>query len=108
IACLPRQDTLWERAFRFGVNKAEQVTGLEYMLLPWKNQYLTHDFVRQADIVHLHNLHGGFFSPAILPALSRAKSIVWSIHDMWPLTGHCYYPDMYECSRWQTGCGRCP
>jgi glycosyltransferase involved in cell wall biosynthesis len=108
IDCLPPQNTLWQRAFRFGVNRVEQITGLEYVLLPWKNQFLTHDFVRQADVVHLHNLHGGFFSPTVLPQLSRTKTVIWSLHDMWPLTGHCYYPDMYDCTRWQTGCGQCP
>lgn len=108
IDCLPRQDGLPRRAFKRLVNKLEQVAGLEYLLLPWKRQFLEHPFVQDAEVVHLHNVHGGFFSHTILPDLSRQKKLVWSIHDLWPLTGHCYYPDMYECRRWKTGCGQCP
>jgi glycosyltransferase involved in cell wall biosynthesis len=108
IAVVPKQTTLLQRAFRLAVNTAEETLGMEYLLLPWKNTFLRHPFVRQADIVHLHNLHGGFFSPSVLPKLGRARILVWSIHDMWPLTGHCYYPDMYGCVRWKSGCGSCP
>lgn len=108
IECLPRQDRLRQKVWKRVVNVIEQRTGLEYLLLPWKRQFLSHPFVVDADVVHLHNLHGGFFSHTILPALSREKAVVWSIHDLSPLTGHCYFPDMYGCVRWKTGCGRCP
>jgi glycosyltransferase involved in cell wall biosynthesis len=108
IASLPEQKTLGQRAFRLAVNKIEQWSGLEYRLLPWKNRFLEHPFVAASNIVHLHNLHGGFFAPEVLPQLAHSRTVVWSIHDMWPLTGHCYYPDMYGCVRWKTGCGRCP
>ncbi len=108
IACCPEQNTLWQRAFRFAVNKAEQWSGLEYQLLPWKNDFLNHPFVRNANIVHLHNLHGGFFPQRLLPDLSLQKRLVWTIHDMWPVTGHCYYPGIYDCERWKSGCGSCP
>lgn len=61
---------------------------------------------QEADVVHLHGLHGGFFSTLALPWLSRHKPLVYTLHDMWPLTGHCAVP--YDCPRWQTGCGACP
>lgn len=108
VATLPNQKTLFRKALKFAVNEVEQRTGLEYMLLPWKRQFLSHPFVTEAAVVNLHNLHGGFFSPDILPQLSRLKKIVWTVHDQWPLTGHCYFPDMYSCSRWKAGCGSCP
>ena len=67
-----------------------------------------HLFFRQADILHLHNLHGGYFNLWSLPLLSALKSTVWTLHDMQALTGHCAHS--LECRRWQldAGCGYCP
>ncbi len=61
---------------------------------------------RQADVINLHNLHGGYFNFRALPKLARHKPIVWTLHDMWALTGHCAYS--YDCERWRTGCYDCP
>lgn len=65
-----------------------------------------HPVFRRADVVHIHGLHGGFLSYLALPAITRAKPTVFTLHDMWALTGHCTY--YLDCTRWQTGCGRCP
>lgn len=62
--------------------------------------------VRLADIVHLHNLHGNYFSYLALPLLSNEKPVVWTLHDMHGITGHCSHS--FSCERWQTGCGKCP
>ena len=62
--------------------------------------------VQQADIIHLHNMHGGYFNYRALPELARHKPVVWTLHDMWALTGHCAYS--YDCERWKTGCHHCP
>src|SRR6266511_2259840 len=61
---------------------------------------------RQADVVNLHNLHGGYFNLHAQPALASRKPVVWTLHDMWALTGHCAYS--YNCTRWRTGCYDCP
>jgi glycosyltransferase involved in cell wall biosynthesis len=58
------------------------------------------------DILHLHNLHGGYFDLRYLPALSRRVPTVLNLRDEWVLTGHCAYTG--SCERWSTGCGRCP
>ena len=84
----------------------EKFTGLQYLTTPWRTRFVGHPFTRAAEIIHLHNLHGNFFSPLILPDLSRIAPLVWTLHDTWALTGHCTYT--YDCERWQTGCGRCP
>jgi glycosyltransferase involved in cell wall biosynthesis len=65
-----------------------------------------HPLIRSADIVHIHCIHGGFFSYLALPGLATRKATVFTFHDMWPFTGHCIYS--YECERWRTGCGSCP
>jgi glycosyltransferase involved in cell wall biosynthesis len=60
----------------------------------------------QADLVHLHIIHSGFFSLRHLPTLTAQKPTVWTIHDPWALTGHCIHP--FDCERWKIGCGSCP
>jgi glycosyltransferase involved in cell wall biosynthesis len=58
------------------------------------------------DVVHLHNLHGGYFDLRELPALSRTQPVLLTMHDAWLLSGHCAHS--FECGRWETGCGECP
>lgn len=58
------------------------------------------------DVMHAHNLHGGYFDLAALAGLSRRAPLVLTMHDMWLVTGHCGYS--CGCNRWQIGCGSCP
>jgi len=60
----------------------------------------------QADVIQLHNLHSWYFNYELLPQIAARKPVVWTLHDMWALTGHCAYS--YDCDRWQTGCFDCP
>ncbi|MGO7078513.1 glycosyltransferase family 4 protein [Rhizobium johnstonii] len=66
----------------------------------------SHKKVQEADIMHLHIIHDGYFSLSALPYVTSKKPTVWTWHDPWPMTGHCIYP--LECTRWTTGCGFCP
>ncbi len=59
-----------------------------------------------ADVLHWHNLHGEYLSLLALPLWGCEKPIVWTLHDMWPLTGNCATP--MGCQRWRRGCGHCP
>lgn len=63
------------------------------------------DFYRQADLVHIHGTHG-FFNYLALPGLARDKPVLFTLHDMWPMTGHC--AQSLGCERWANGCGQCP
>lgn len=62
------------------------------------------------DIIHLHNLHGYFLNYKILfDYLSHSGiPVVWTVHDCWLYTGHCYYYSFANCHRWKGGCGHCP
>lgn len=80
--------------------------GIPYTHYLSTKHILQSDLFKQARIVHLHNLHGGYFNYHLLPAFSARKPIVWTLHDMWSLTSHCAYS--YDCRRWQTGCFDCP
>lgn len=63
------------------------------------------DSFKNADIVHLHNLHGYYFSLFALPKLSSLKHTVWTLHDMQSFTGHCAHS--FNCDRWKKSCGDC-
>jgi glycosyltransferase involved in cell wall biosynthesis len=65
-----------------------------------------HEFYRDADVVHIHGTHTDFLSYLALPRLTREKPTVFTLHDMWPMTGHCAVN--LDCDRWRTGCGSCP
>lgn len=58
------------------------------------------------DVLHLHNLHGGYFDIRALPALAARVPSLITMHDAWLLTGHCAHP--FECVGWRTGCVSCP
>jgi glycosyltransferase involved in cell wall biosynthesis len=66
-----------------------------------------HKWLQGSDVaLHFHNLHGGWFNYLALAELLAGRSAVWTLHDMWPFTGHCVYS--FECERWLSGCGKCP
>jgi glycosyltransferase involved in cell wall biosynthesis len=59
-----------------------------------------------SDVFHLHGLHEGI-SFDLLANLGSQSPVVWTLHDMWPLTGYCYYS--YQCEKYLQGCqGGCP
>jgi glycosyltransferase involved in cell wall biosynthesis len=58
------------------------------------------------DIVHCHNLHGGYFDLRALPMLSGRRPLVLTLRDAWLLSGHCAHS--FDCDRWKAGCGSCP
>ena len=59
----------------------------------------------QSNIIHLHNLHGGYFSYALLPYLSKTKKLIWTLHDEHALTGHCSFT--MTCEKWKDNCMKC-
>ena len=61
---------------------------------------------QSASILHFHNLHGYYFSYALLPLLGKGKHVIWTLHDEHILTGHCSFT--MQCERWKIGCGSCP
>jgi glycosyltransferase involved in cell wall biosynthesis len=80
-------------------------TGLENFDFPGSRDLL-HLMSPRPDIVHCHNLHGGYFDLRYLPELSSQVPTLLTLHDAWLLGGHCAHS--FECERWITGCGGCP
>lgn len=60
----------------------------------------THD----PSVIHLHWINSGFLQVETLAAFNRP--VVWTLHDMWPMTGGCHYSG--SCTSYQTRCGECP
>ena len=62
------------------------------------------------NIVHIHNIHGYFLNYKILfDYLSKAGiPVIWTVHDCWLYTGHCYYYSFTQCDKWRMTCNNCP
>lgn len=58
----------------------------------------------EPDVVHLHWVCGGFMQIETLKQITAP--IVWTLHDMWPMTGGCHYSR--SCNRFEDTCGQCP
>ena len=92
----------WKRGWRAPL---ERMLGREDFSFPASRELLTITN-NPPEILHGHNLHGGYFDLRILPKLSRKFPVVLTLHDAWLLSGHCAHS--FDCGRWQTGCGDCP
>lgn len=64
----------------------------------------------QPDVVHIHNIHGYFLNyPILFDYLAGSGvPVIWTVHDCWLYTGHCYYYSFVGCDRWKSGCYDCP
>lgn len=66
-----------------------------------------HPVVREADVVILNWVNQGMLSLKGVNKLCRAgKRVIWTMHDMWNLTGICHHA--MECRRFTGECGDCP
>lgn len=87
--------------------RLERYLSLQSLISPFPLAILFNKRFRDADVVHYHLIHTGFFNLLALPILTRIKPSVWTLHDPWAMTGHCIHP-LNGCMRWKTGCGKCP
>lgn len=88
------------------LSRLQKATGYQDFFAPksFNIEYLK--VFKDCDILHLHNLHGNYFSPPALPKLTALKPTVWTLHDAHALTGHCAC--FYDCNKWIEGCADCP
>lgn len=98
-----------EKTSVFGYKKLSRILseyGFLYRFFPMESRFILKTVKEfSPDIIHLHNIHGGYFQTNLLPELSKIAPIVWTFHDMFPITGHCAYS--FECEKWKNGCGNC-
>jgi glycosyltransferase involved in cell wall biosynthesis len=101
-----RQPRPWLRAMAGGAGSVMAWTlGFEDFNYPGSWRVLELPSARP-DIVHAHNLHGGYFDLRFLPHLSHQAPVILTLQDAWLLSGHCAHS--FDCERWRTGCGNCP
>jgi glycosyltransferase involved in cell wall biosynthesis len=62
------------------------------------------------DVVQLHNIHDHYLNYRILFEYLNQTNIkvVWTFHDCWAFTGHCFHFVTKGCEKWKTGCYHCP
>ena len=62
------------------------------------------------DVIQLHNIHDHYFNYRLLFEYLNQTDIkvVWTFHDCWAFTGHCFHFVTARCEKWKTGCFDCP
>lgn len=58
------------------------------------------------DILHLHWLPGMIRLPALFEQPIMARKIIWSVQDLWLMTGGCHYTN--GCNAFMESCRNCP
>lgn len=63
--------------------------------------------IDNADIVHIHNLHGYYvnYESLINYIVEKDKKVILTLHDTWVFTGRCAFT--FGCDKWKKGCGNC-
>lgn len=66
-----------------------------------------HPLVKGADAVLLNWVNQGMLSlHGVRHILALGKRVIWTMHDMWNMTGICHHAG--QCTRWLSNCGQCP
>ena len=62
---------------------------------------------QEADVIHLHWINQGMLSLSTLRKIvASGKTVVWTMHDLWPAVAICHYAR--GCERYLTACSHCP
>lgn len=97
----------WERLIIFLCNHLNRKNLFAVSIANTGTDLSEYPAVKEADIIHLHWINQGFLSVSDLGKLiDSGKPIVWTLHDLWPATAICHYPD--ECEKYQSRCSHCP
>jgi len=65
-----------------------------------------HKLVREADVVVLNWVNQGMLSLDEVGRIAAHKPTLWTMHDMWNITGICHHAG--QCDRFRSGCHLCP
>lgn len=61
---------------------------------------------KKIDVVHFHNVFENYIGIKDIAYISKRCKVVWTLHDMWAVTGHCAHA--MECTEWKrTECKGC-
>lgn len=104
-AIVPCPPSRFERKLNSMTGRITRGTGLDDIFNANARRIEKNAFFQSADVVNFHRIPD-VFSYLSLPRLTRNKPGVYTLCDMWALTGHCR--NALDCERWKTGCGKCP
>lgn len=66
-----------------------------------------HPLVAEADAVLLNWVNQGFLSlEGVKRIAALGKPVIWTMHDMWNMTGICHHAG--DCTHFREECGKCP
>ena len=88
-----------------------ETLGLNGYFSFWATRKLINDLQnKKVQIIHLHNLHEFCLNlPMLFNYLKKNDiKVIWTLHDCWAFTGHCPYFSIVNCTKWKSGCGKCP
>ncbi len=94
----------FRNAFLFMHTLSHKINGWYFNdRIKMRNQYALNMILQaikdyQIDIVHFHNIHGGYMGIDDIGYVAERCKIVWTLHDMWALTGHCAHA--FTCEKW--------
>jgi len=98
---------VWERICIFLKNSLNREKLFEVSLANTGSDISRLPEFQEADIIHLHWINQGMISLKNLRRIKESgKPVVWTLHDMWPLTGICHYA--HTCDGFKKECGFCP
>lgn len=74
------------------------------------NALIHHVDELKPDVISLHNLHDHYLNYELLFRYLNETDIkvVWTFHDCWAFTGHCYHFVTHNCKKWMSECRHCP
>jgi len=112
--CNPSQSHLikiggrWDKYLHFAEQRIRDNEGL-------CSRAATRKLIRQIeeikpDVVQLHNIHDHYLNYRLLFEYLNQTNIqvVWTFHDCWAFTGHCFHFVTAGCEKWKMGCYECP
>lgn len=65
-----------------------------------------HPLIKNADAVILNWVNQGMLSLAEIEKIAATKKVIWTMHDMWNLTGICHHAG--SCNKYTIACHDCP
>jgi glycosyltransferase involved in cell wall biosynthesis len=64
-------------------------------------EIVNHPWYKEADLIHIHNLHGSNIKLGTLSKIASEKLVIWTLHDAWAITAHC--PQCIDCKHYNNG-----
>lgn len=98
---------LWERIVIFMNNGFNRANLFKVSLANTGIDISKENIVISSDIIHIHWINQGFLSlNDVKKILDLKKPVVWTLHDMWPITSICHHS--WGCEGFTRNCGKCP